>query len=46
VVASDPFEDTRKGARFDRVVMRNHLMVLPVLLGGDTDMRAALPSTV
>ena len=43
VVASDPFEDTRKGARFNRMVMRNHLMVLPVLLGGDTDMRAALP---
>lgn len=43
VVASDAFDDARKGACFDWVMMRNHLVVLPVLLGCDTDMRAALP---
>ena len=43
VVAGDAFKDACKGACFDGVMMRNHLVVLPVLLGGDTDMRAALP---
>lgn len=42
-MGSDTFDDPRKSARFNRVMIWNYLVVFPILLGGDTDMGATLP---
>ena len=42
VMPGDAFENARQCPGPDRIVHRDHLMVLAALLRGDADMRAAL----